>query len=498
MARARKIALAAIIITTSCSVPSPKGTVQIDLSKESGNLPVSTLGVRILPEEVPGNLSAELVRGQDFEEGTDGWAIESCEDAQVVWELTRDYPMMPTSPTSLMVTLPEKGKAVIRNTGFGGMAFKKGGYYYFRLNTAKGNRFDGELEILLKDGRGRILCDRPLYPDRDSSWCEYTGQLTSEGDCDDGLLEIEMKGKGTLYFDYVSLMPFASFNKRIYGMREDAGEALAELSPGFVRWDGGDRWKLTEGDPKGRVLFGIQEFFELSEDIGADAHLGFRGKPLPNDVTGAAEYARGDGTTFWSRQRILQQREEYPLALMEADEPYAVDVPYGVSFVKNSTIVIPTGEPSVEAALLCRIESKDTLAVPESLFGRGDGSKAILSVGVNEMRKTVSYNVWKLFNANRPDVSLPATLSGCADNVSVSAGIDTLAREAVIKIVNQNEKRVALDLVFENGKAAFSAGTGMILHFDSGRIDERTIDGDKDCFPMNIPPTSMIIFRTSI
>ena len=460
----------ATLLLVACGGPSPEGVVRIGVSARADSLPVCAYGIRIVPEEVPGSLSAEQVRNQWFEEGMTGWEVTG---DGVRTGFTTDCPLYPDAPAALSVTVPEGGKATLRNNGYGGMDIRDKDYYYLRLNTAWGHRFDGMLSIRLAAGDGRILCDRPLRPDRDSLWCEYTGQLIAEGSAPDAVLEIGLEGTGTLLIDYVSLMPFASFHRRIYGMRVDAGEALEALQPAFVRWDGGNGWGFTEGDPKGRILFGIQELMELSEDIGSTAHLAFSGRPALRELQNAADYARGVGDTWWSHERMISQREPYPLTLLEADEPYTAEIPYGVPFTGMRTAIVPVVDALSDASVLLALEPQDTLAVPAVLFSKDAETSALIHTTPSTLVPTPSYTVWQLVCRNRPAVSLPLSGERIPESCSFSAGYDPSTEEIVLKIVNRRTDAAAFSFSLDGAGKVSPQGKAVVLDGRNGRIRER-------------------------
>ncbi|WP_052430612.1 hypothetical protein [Hymenobacter sp. DG25B] len=116
-------------------------------------------------------------------------------------------------------------------------------------------------------------------------------------------LKLTMEGAGTLDLDVVSLFPKDTWNKRENGLRTDLVQLLKDMNPGFLRFPGGCivegrnlteryQWKETIGDLASRVPLvnrwnmefkhrstpdyyqsfglGFFEYFQLSEDIGAE------------------------------------------------------------------------------------------------------------------------------------------------------------------------------------------------------------------------------------
>lgn len=385
-----------LIILSSCGKVQPEAVMTVSLDKKGA--PVSPSMYGIFFEEInhagDGGLYAELVQNRAFED-TDipegytvkedriypprlvnhltgnrapedlsfrwyendipGWSLTQYSGEGSAISLTRENPMNQASPTALKVTIPENGKAGIRNSGFWGMNLQKGESYRLRL-FAHGS-FDGTVSVRLLGKNDAVLSSYEL-PALSSGWNEIKNVLTPSGTCVEGSLEILLEGKGTLLFDYVSLFPEDTFHGRENGLRKDIAETLDGLHPAFVRWPGGcivegitlsDRvkWKETIGDPAQRpgvydtwgyratMGFGYHEFLEFCEDLGADGMyvcnvgLGCQGRVgdacpdsevdyFVQDALDAIDYALGDGTTKWSAMRVAAGHPEpFPLKYVE-------------------------------------------------------------------------------------------------------------------------------------------------------------------------------------
>ena len=170
-------------------------------------------------------------------------------------------------------------------------------------------------------------------------------------------LRIFLDGGNSVALEHISLFPVNTFKNRENGMRRDLAQALADQHPGILRFPGGCivegvdlktryQWKNTIGPVENRPLnenrweytfdyrfypdyfqsygLGFFEFFQLSEDIGAEPlpvlNVGMacqfqngkdpKGyvpvdqlKPYIDDCLDLIEFANGDTTTTWGKKR---------------------------------------------------------------------------------------------------------------------------------------------------------------------------------------------------
>lgn len=135
-------------------------------------------------------------------------------------------------------------------------------------------------------------------------WNQITTTLTSVAD-EDGGLTFEFNGTGTIYLDFVTLVPknshgYGSEEWKYTTLRSDLYEALVQLNPAFIRFPGGCLaegdsianlydWKETIGPLEDRVQFynlwhddygrdyinsnamGYHEYFQLCRELNAEA-----------------------------------------------------------------------------------------------------------------------------------------------------------------------------------------------------------------------------------
>ncbi len=183
------------------------------------------------------------------------------------------------------------------------MGFKEGLDYDFSCYI-KNIDFDGEISVYLDGDKNPQTAYQLDISNTGADWRKVETVLTSAA-TEDGALTIELNGSGTLYLDFVELIPQDSYG---YGdskwkyttLRADLVDALQKLSPSFIRFPGGcfcegdslDNlfdWKKTIGPLEEREqsynvwrnddagdyyinsnAMGYGEYFNLCEDLGAE------------------------------------------------------------------------------------------------------------------------------------------------------------------------------------------------------------------------------------
>lgn len=190
-----------------------------------------------------------------------------------------------------------------------------------------------------------------------SDWKKYEVVLKSPRTDNKAQLRIFLEGRNAVCLEHVSLFPVNTFKNRSNGMRRDIAQALADIHPGVLRFPGGCivegeelanryQWKNTIGPVENRPLnrnrweftfehryfpdyfqsygLGFFEFFQLSEDIGAEPlpvlNVGMACQyqnwnnpkahqpidqldPYIQDCLDLIEFANGDTTTTWGKKR---------------------------------------------------------------------------------------------------------------------------------------------------------------------------------------------------
>ena len=314
-----------------------------------------------------GGLYAELVQNRDFEYSAQDGAREKNWNSTYAWSIqggkadlsiSTDRPIHPNNAHYAVLDIQQPG-AMLVNTGFDGIAVKKGEKYDFSvfskvLDGTKG----GKVVIGLTTKDGKEIA-RTTIRVSSGEWKKQKAVLTATADVADAVLTVSPQSAGKYALDMVSLFPQHTFKGRKNGLRADLAQVLADLHPRFVRFPGGcvahgdgvDNiydWKgsigaLEERKPMRNLWgyhqtrgLGYHEYFQFCEDIGAEpvpvvaagvpcqnsgtcshhskGELGCGGQqggiPMEEmdqyvqDVLDLIEYANGDARkTVWGRKR---------------------------------------------------------------------------------------------------------------------------------------------------------------------------------------------------
>ncbi len=330
--------LSAILLTGALTATAQYDPIRIDLGQKGADVSENLIGIFF--EEIShagdGGLYAELVQNRGFEEHVlpssmtyrDGrvYAVESpnygsrrntnwnvpwnmeekimkgwevkLENSEVKYEVIElSEPLHANTPHAFQLNIKKvksNGRVMLMNTGYWGIGLKKGEKYDLRFYV-KSSDYKGGITVRLIDGENDKDLGYTTFAARDlKGWTELTGTLTSSGTTGKGKLAIEFTQKGTIYIDYVSLFPQATFKGRKNGQRADVAQMLVDLHPKFMRWPGGCivegatyenrvKWKETLGDPMTRRGewdtwgyratwgMGYHEFLQFCEDLNMDA-----------------------------------------------------------------------------------------------------------------------------------------------------------------------------------------------------------------------------------
>ncbi len=226
-----------------------------------------------------------------------GWKV-SGEKATVTGEVVEaPVPLHKNTPHAMLLSIKKVkkgGRAILANTGYWGIGLKAGEKYDLRFYVKSAN-YKGTINARLTDGQtGKTLglatfANKPM-----KEWTELTATLTADGTAAKGELQLEFDKTGTVFVDYVSLFPQATFKGRKNGQRADVAQMLVDMHPRFMRWPGGCivegatyenrvKWKETLGDPMTRRGewdlwgyratwgMGYHEFLQFCEDLQMDA-----------------------------------------------------------------------------------------------------------------------------------------------------------------------------------------------------------------------------------
>jgi alpha-L-arabinofuranosidase len=306
-----------------------------------------------------GGIYPERVKNRAFEFPTllMGWKKIERGGARGTIEVLDAEPLSATTPRYLRVKVEEAGAGFgAANEGFRGVGVERGARYTFSVYARRAAGGPSALRVELVDAQGRSL-GRARLGGFTPQWKKHAVTLTAAATEAKASLHLYVEGRGALDLDLVSLFPQATWKSRANGLRPDLVKLLADLKPGFVRFPGGCivegrtlderyQWKTTVGDLAERRLIinrwnqefktrfpqrapedyyqsfglGFYEYFQLCEDIGAEAlpiiNCGMAcqfntGQLVPldqldpyiQDALDLIEFANGPVTSRWGGKR---------------------------------------------------------------------------------------------------------------------------------------------------------------------------------------------------
>ena len=300
-----------------------------------------------------GGLYGELVQNRDFEYNNDErrnvkeWGPEyawKVEGDKIDFSISTDEPIHPNNPHFArlnvkggIATLVNNGGNAFVNSGFDGIAVKKGEPYRLRLKARSTKKMPMEIDIV--SDHGRKVASGKITVKQSKDWNDYELILTPDEYSPNSTLQIVPKNNGTLDLDMISLFPVNTFKGRENGLRADLAQTLADFKPRFVRFPGGcvahgngiDNiydWKgsigkLEERKPLSNLWgyhqsrgLGYHEYFQFCEDIGAE--------PLP--VVAAGVPCQNSSTpSRYSHDAITSQGQQGGIPMEDMDE-YLQDI----------------------------------------------------------------------------------------------------------------------------------------------------------------------------
>lgn len=307
-----KYALILLLLTFvfgKLSAQPTKLTVQVD--KPIGEIQPTMWGIFFedINFAADGGLYAELVKNRSFEfahplmgwkeQKFDRFSLNKESGFTSIYNHSNDEASGPRF--ARITTHADKGFG-LTNEGFRGMGIKKDNQYNFSVYARQQDGGNTKLRVELVDEKGSVLGETLVSPSGDQ-WKEYTASFKATATEAKAKLNIWFEGKGVIDIDMVSLFPQDTWKQRPKGLRSDLVQLLADLKPGFLRFPGGCivegrdlatryQWKKTVGEIEDRELIinrwntefnhrpapdyfqsfglGFFEYFQLSEDIGAE------------------------------------------------------------------------------------------------------------------------------------------------------------------------------------------------------------------------------------
>ncbi|MBO0359950.1 alpha-L-arabinofuranosidase [Hymenobacter sp. BT186] len=287
------------------------GTITVQVNKPGA--PIAKTMYGLFFEDInfaaDGGLYPELVKNKSFEtdEKLVGWKGINGAAALSTYTISSQQPISATNNHFLRLTAttasPDAG---FTNEGFRGMGVKQDAEYTFSVYLRRGPGSVSGLNVTLEEpGRGNAgrTLGQAKITGLTNEWKKYTAVIKASGTAPRARLKLTMDGAGTLDIDVVSLFPKDTWQNRENGLRPDLVQLLKDMKPGFLRFPGGCivegrtleeryQWKETIGDVASRKPLinrwntefkhkftpdyyqsfglGFFEYFQLSEDIGAE------------------------------------------------------------------------------------------------------------------------------------------------------------------------------------------------------------------------------------
>ena len=298
-----------------------------------------------------GGLYAEMIKNRSFEfpQNFLGWNTFGNV------ELKNDGPFE-RNPHYVRLSDPghRHKRTGLDNEGYFGVAFKKGEEYRFSVWARSGSDAASKIRVELIDpasmGETQVMAKQDIDINS-KEWKKYTVTLKPSQTVAKGRLRIFLSSPNSVDLEHISLFPVDTWKGHENGLRKDLAQKLADVKPGLLRFPGGCivegtdlatryQWKNTVGPVENRPLnenrweytfphrffpdyfqsygLGFFEFFQLSEEIGAEPlpvlNVGLACQyqnndpvdelqPYIQDALDLIEFANGDTTTTWGALR---------------------------------------------------------------------------------------------------------------------------------------------------------------------------------------------------
>lgn len=351
-----------LLLTIVClsSRSQTKDAVVVNAALSEGEVSPTMWGVFFedINMGADGGIYAEMIKNRSFEflKPMMGWSVKGKKIGEGDLLVLNRQGANLANPRFLRANIKnaQKSEAGLNNEGFkGGMGVKKDLRYDFSLMYRQ--QTPGlTLHVELLDEQNKLLGSGTLKPtDASGQWVKQEISFTTTAGSAKAKLNIWFEGTGVLDMDMISLFPSDTWKGRKKGMRGDMIQMLADMKPGFIRFPGGCivegidlanryQWKKTIGPLEERQLImnrwnvefahrpapdyfqtfglGFFEYFQLSEDIGAEPlpilNCGMACQfntaevvpmeqldPYIQDALDLIEFANGDASSEWGKVR---------------------------------------------------------------------------------------------------------------------------------------------------------------------------------------------------
>lgn len=263
---------------------------------------------------------------------------------------------------NLKVTSVSSGSVGLSNGGYWGIKLENRTKYRISFWAKRGSNFSGTLKAKLESNEGTIYAQSADFKPA-TSWQHFSCNLTTNGISSvtgTNRFVIYASETGDVYFDVVTVMP-PTWKNRSNGLRPDLAEKLDALKFKYIQFPGGCtaesasmdtcwNWKNSigtleqrPGDTRNRwgykndLYFGLDEYLQLCEDLGAEpvytTSAGIsetlvwgpyglcpldKMQPIIDDILDLIQYCNGATSTAWGAKRAVNGHPEpYNLKYIE-------------------------------------------------------------------------------------------------------------------------------------------------------------------------------------
>lgn len=351
------------VLLTSCVVflSAQTSKFTLDLDGSPTNIKIQPTMYGIFFEDInfaaDGGIYAELIKNRSFEfdEPLMGWKQQNTKTLSPNLDsgfLTIYSDDSKTNKNYARITVHNDKKYILENEGFRGIGLHKDARYDFSFDLENVSGNISAVNASLVDEKGAVISTVPIII-KGKGWQKYTMVFSPSQTVEKAKLQLTFTGNGVVNMDMISLFPQDTWKGRKGGLRKDLVQKLYDLQPGFLRFPGGCivegrtlaeryQWKKTIGKVEDRENLinkwnngfahrltsdywqsfglGFYEYFQLSEDLGAEplpilscgiacqfntgelVHLEEL-NPFVQDALDLIEFANGDINTKWGKIR---------------------------------------------------------------------------------------------------------------------------------------------------------------------------------------------------
>ena len=377
-----KTIISALALSASIGAAAQQHVMEVKTNKAGAAVQPTMYGLFFedINYAADGGLYGELVKNRSFEfpQSFMGWRTFGN-------VALKDDGPFERCPHYVVLSAPnhQHRRTGLQNEGYFGIGVLKGEDYRFSV-WAKAPKGSSQIRVQLIDensmGEHQEFAEQKLTIDS-KDWKQYEVVLSAKKTDNKAQLRIFLSSPNEVALEHISLFPVNTYKNRRNGMRRDLAQALADMHPGVLRFPGGCivegtdlatryQWKNTIGPVENRPLngnrwehtfdyryfadyyqsygLGFFEFFQLSEDIGAEplpvlsvglacqfqnntesAHVALdQLQPYIDDCLDLIEFANGDVSTKWGSKRAeMGHPEPFNLKFIgvgneQWDDPY--------------------------------------------------------------------------------------------------------------------------------------------------------------------------------